>query len=155
MVNPVANGPLVTSMESRQADAVAVALTHRLGGAADAKQVAAAMGTIWREIHQALRPIVGERGIAALFQRSLYLTALAHPWLAQTIRNDQIVTDLEGLSPVFAQQSREAAAAGAATLLQTFCGLLASLIGLSLTEQLLRPLGAGFSGKKPTPDSKP
>ena len=49
--------------------------------------------------------------------------------------------DLVALRPLLARQSRAQAAAGGVALLQTLDDLLASLIGASLTEQLLGSVG--------------
>ena len=57
-------------------------LADRVTDGADAEQVADAIVAIWLEIDQALNPIIGHRGVAALYNRSLNLTAAAHPWLA-------------------------------------------------------------------------
>ncbi|TXH34301.1 MAG: hypothetical protein E6Q92_13075 [Burkholderiaceae bacterium] len=47
-----------------------------------ALRVADAAVTAWRELDAALSPIIGQRGVAALYQRSLYLTRIDYPWLA-------------------------------------------------------------------------
>ncbi|MDP3287990.1 MAG: hypothetical protein Q8M64_06750, partial [Methyloversatilis sp.] len=36
----------------------------------------------WHTLHASLSPIIGQRGVAALVRRSLYLTRDRHPWLA-------------------------------------------------------------------------
>jgi len=112
-------------------------LAGRVTDGADAEQVAGAVGDIWLEIEQALHPIVGHRGVAALYNRSLHLTAVAYPWLAIDRPAVPAAVDPSGLRSVLAQQAAAEAAAGASALFQTFHELLASLVGASLTDRLL------------------
>lgn len=94
----------------------------------------------WQEIDAVLSPILGRGGVAALYKRSLYLTGLAHPWLSHLHRGEQTDMGLAELESVFGQQSSADAAGAGGALLQTFNGLLASMVGPALTEQLLRPV---------------
>jgi len=50
---------------------------------ASAEQIAGAIVAVCLEIDQALHPTIGHRGVAALLNRSLSLTAAAYPWLAR------------------------------------------------------------------------
>lgn len=88
-----------------------------------------------------------------LYRRSLYLTSAAHPWLTGTPEEGPVTIDLEALKSVFTQQSSTHAIAAGGALLQTFHELLSSLIGLSLTERLLRPVWAPFSSGPPAQDT--
>lgn len=93
--------------------------------------------TTWRRIEDALWPIIGHAGMAALFKRSLYLARGAHPCLATLLDANGAPSDFARLGATLAQQSNAQAAAAQASLLRTFIDLLASLIGRSLTERLL------------------
>jgi len=100
--------------------------------------VDAAMVT-WQTLHTGLAPIIGQRGVAALIRRSLYLTRDAHPWLfpvCDTAAGHDLLAPLR--SALLLQTAPEAASAHSA-LLGNFRDLLATLIGESLTERLLRP----------------
>lgn len=88
----------------------------------------------------ALSPIIGQAGVDALFKRSLYLTRSAHSCLATVMEDKAHPDELAALQAVLAQQTRAAAVAANVALLQNFQDLLAFLIGLSLTERLLRPV---------------
>jgi hypothetical protein len=112
---------------------------------ADSAQIADAVALTWSEIDAALTPVIGQRGVAALYIRSLYLVRSAHPWLASADDGAQTAIDLARLKSVLAQQSSSDAAAGGGALLQTFYDLLASLVGRSLTERMLRSIWAKFS----------
>ena len=74
--------------------------------ARDAEQVADAIVAIWLEIDQALHPIIGHRGVAALYNRSLHLTAAAYPWLAMGQHGVPAAVDPSALRAALVQQSR-------------------------------------------------
>ncbi|MEO7639031.1 MAG: hypothetical protein ABIS85_07545 [Pseudoxanthomonas sp.] len=127
-------------MENQASTDIAAALAHRVGVDADAARIAYVMTMAWQEIDAVLSPILGRGGVAALYKRSLYLTGLAHPWLSNLHRGEQTDMGLAELESVFGQQSSADAAGAGGALLQTFNGLLASMVGPALTEQLLRPV---------------
>ena len=134
---------------------IAAALARRAGQDAEAGQIAEAVCAALSEIDAALSPILGSRGVAALYTRSLYLTAVGLPWMAHLAEGSRDDMDLPALKSVFAQQSGADAAAGGNALLQAFHRLLASLIGDSLTERLLRPVWADPSSGAPAQDTSP
>ena len=107
----------------------------------------------WREIDVALRPIVGQRGVGLLYKRSLQLAGNSYPWLAEMPGASQDSMDLEVLDAVLTGQDSTHAAAAGGLLLKTFHHLLSSLIGPSLTEQLLRPVWVDFSSGPPAQDT--
>ena len=92
--------------------------------------------------------------MAALYKRSLHLAGATHPWMAAT--NDGVLAALDpaALKSLFTLQSRADAAAGGDALLKTFHELLATLIGPSLTERLLRSVWANSSDGKPSEDTR-
>ena len=116
---------------------VTAPLTERTGVDATAAQTAVAFGIIWSELDAALSPIVGPRGVEALGQRSLKLISTLHPWLAAGQPGEPTRFEPLRLAPLLAQHSNEEAQAAGNAFLQTFHGLLSSLIGLSLTDRLL------------------
>lgn len=142
-------------MESQEGQQIAAALAHRVGKTADAAQPTDAIVSVWQEIDDALSPILGKRGVAALYRRSLHLTSPAYPWLAGPHESIQTAIDLAALKIVFAQQSGANATAGAGALLQTFHELLATLVGPSLTERLLRSVWANSLSGPPAQDTTP
>jgi hypothetical protein len=86
----------------------------------DATEVADALVTTWRDIETALAPIIGSKGVAALYQRSLHLASSAHPWLAALRDSNPTSIDLVELKSAVAQQNGALAALGGNALLQTF-----------------------------------
>ena len=117
--------------------------------------IAEAIVATWREIDAALTPILGQRGVATLYKRCLYLTSAAHPWLAGTHEGMHATIDLAALHSAFSQQERGTAAGAAGALLHTFDGLLASLVGPSLTERLLRSVWANSLSGPAAQDATP
>jgi hypothetical protein len=130
--------------ESQQVPPWAGPLVSRLGAAGEAgvEQLADAVMGIWREIEQALTPVIGARGVAALFNRSLKLASLAHPWLAAARGGALDAVDAAELRAALLRQPANAAAAGGVALFQSFHDLLASLIGAPLTQRLLHAVWA-------------
>jgi hypothetical protein len=132
----------VENPDSPESRRIALALARQVDAGADPAQIADTIISIWHEIDGALHPIVGQRGVASLYRRSLHLTSPAYPWLAGLQDDIQAAMDLAALRSVLVQQSSANAAASGGDLLQTFHELLASLVGDSLTERLLRSIWA-------------
>src|SRR3984957_12688032 len=121
-------------------------LAHRVGLDTDAAHVADTIVSTVRDIETVLRPVIGPIGFDALYSRCVYLAGLDHPWLTDAREPLQTPVDLGALLPVLARQTSADAAAGGVALLQTFNGLLATLIGRALSEHLL-----GHVGQSPHP----
>jgi hypothetical protein len=116
----------------------AAPLAARLGDDPDAAQITDTTIGVWREIEDALHPLIGHRGVAALYNRSVSLTAPAYPWLAIGHKGALDAIDTSALKGALEQQTPEECAAAGSALLQSFHELLANLIGGSLTDRLLR-----------------
>ncbi|RYZ90455.1 MAG: hypothetical protein EOO68_24565 [Moraxellaceae bacterium] len=100
-------------------------------------QIATAAATTWREIDTALSPIIGQRGVNALFKRSIHLTKVIHPSLA-TVRETLILPgEFTLLHAMLVEESNTQAVLINSALLNTFHELICNLIGESLTRQLL------------------
>ena len=93
----------------------------------------------------------GRLGVAALYDRSIRLSAAHFGWFNEVSSTGLTPVDLEILRAVLMRQSNDQALAGAAMLRQSFIDLLTSLVGASLTERLLRtvepPEGRGESAQ--------
>ncbi len=143
------------SMETHEQQ-IEAKLLRRWDVDADPAQIADAVISMWQDIAAGLNPIIGKGGVDALYQRSLYLTRNAHPWLITARDPTQpAAMDLEALKSALKGQSRITAAAGGAAVLQTFHGLLSSLIGSALTERLLQPIRVNFLSEPPAQDIQP
>lgn len=115
-------------------------LAQRAAPNADAAHIAEAMVAIWQDIDVALRPMLGQQGVVALYKRSIYLTGKSHPWLTELHDRAAAAMNLDELREAVAHKDNAVALEGSDAMLQTFHELLASLLGSSLTERLLRPV---------------
>jgi hypothetical protein len=125
-------------MDSHEGPSIAAALEHQVRSGAPATQIAGAVAATWRHAEESLTPVLGPRGMAALYKRSLVLTGRSHPWLAGLAEGASTTVDLAALTGAMTQQESNDAALAGGELLQTFYGLVNSLIGPSLTHRLLR-----------------
>jgi hypothetical protein len=120
---------------------------------ANAAKIADEVVAQWHAIESALAPILGSRGVAALYHRSCFLATRAHPWLSQGASGGSPMLDLAALRACVSVQDAAQAASGGSFLLRTFLELLTNLIGASLAERLLGPLWVhssnGFSARDP------
>lgn len=140
VVNALVVGALPMSKTDRKLfqETIRTTLANRAGSAADASAVAAATLSTWHEMAAKLEPVIGARGVEVLFIRALHLTRAAFPWLA--IAETQTESAALQVKTQLAEQKIHAATEAAYTLLVTFTELLSTLIGESLTEQLLSPV---------------
>jgi hypothetical protein len=124
------------------------AITH------DAKHIAEVAASTWREILAVLAPVIGPGGVSALYQRSLYVTRSAYPCLAAVHEDPLRPGEFAALQMVLSQQTSAQVVAANGALLRVFCELLSNLIGVSLSERLLRSvrsLPPGNPGRQDTP----
>lgn len=136
----------------------AASLAPQGGHALSSDQTAQAIVTAWHAIDDALTPVIGARGLAALYLRSLHLTA-AHPGLATADGPGKLVLTAAPtpaqLQALIACQSPANAAAIGNTFLEVFHALLSSLVGPSLTERLLRAVWPLSPSSLPPQDKWP
>ena len=114
----------------------------RAGNARDASAVAEATLNIYHQISALLAPIIGVRGLDALFSRSLHLTSKAFPWLVIAGDNTDKAALLAILKARLAGSETNDAIEASYALFVTFTELLSALIGESLTRLLLSPVWA-------------
>ena len=140
-------------MHSRDSSRLNGPLAQRVAEDADSRQIADAIGAMWADIQTALQPVLGQRGVAALFWRTLHVTATRHPCLAP-LKAESADAATELMALLAALQPAIAMEAGSA-LLVNFRELLAALIGTSLTERLLQAAWSTSSSAPPAQDPKP
>lgn len=105
---------------------------------ADAGQIAEHATALWRDMSVALSPIIGLAGIAALYQRSIFLAGRDYPCLHDASVLGAAPDEFAPLHEALSAVSGADAASAASALAYTFRDLLTHLIGDSLTERLLR-----------------
>ena len=142
-------------MESEENSRITEALTRRAGRDPTAAQIASATVATLQNLDAALTPVIGQRGVAALYRRSLHLCATSCEDLSGVHESVQSSMDLAAFERLLAQHSSAYAFSVGVTLLTTFNELLATLVGPSLTERLLRSVWEkSFSGT-PAQDISP
>ena len=96
---------------------------------------------VWAQLADVLVPVIGPRGMVALYNRVLELAAERHPWFEQARSADM---DLESLFSLLgmsiARQDVDEAAAAIACLFDTFDRVLVTLVGAPLSARLLQPI---------------
>ena len=108
------------------------------GGGMEA--IAARTVALWTEVARVLVPIIGQRGMSALYERALHLAAAQHRWLEQARGEDGELPVFSSLAGAASEQAVDDVIASVTTLFETFDRLLVTLIGASLTERLLQPI---------------
>ncbi len=113
-----------------------------------AADIALAALSAWRQIDSELSPIIGQHAVATLYKRSLFLARAEHPCLATAYDAATRHGEFAPLQAALSQQPEATAAAASGAILRTFSELLTSLVGQSLSEQLLRSISKQSSGGK-------
>lgn len=121
-------------------------LAPKAAAGADAPQIALEAVAVWARMDAALSPVIGKRGVAALYKRSLHLTCPAFPWLTVAYEGALEPGDFASLRLALEQQAAGDAAVAHDAALQAFHDLLVNLIGASLTERLLQAAWTSPSG---------
>ncbi len=135
-------------MNSSPGDPSTTLLAEGIRTGASSDQIADLIAQACQDIEAALTPIIGQRGVAALFKRSQHLAAQTYPWLSVPAESAPAAADVDALKLSLARRTSVDAAAAGLLVLKTFNDLLVNLIGASLTGRLLRPVWASFlSGK--------
>jgi hypothetical protein len=104
----------------------------------DVKVIAARTLQSWEAITAALIPVIGQRGMAALYKRTLALCTIKFAWLPAFRDDTAIAMELSALHVALLHQQAPIAAAAGEAMQSTIVSLLGSLIGASLTAQLLQ-----------------
>lgn len=109
-----------------------------------ATELAAESVARWRQIDVALTPIIGRRGMAALYKQALNLTHVDFPWLARVPEDEASFDNFVPLLAALEQQTRTTIVAANLALHRSFNNLLVSLIGESLSQRLLASIDTCF-----------
>lgn len=112
-------------------------LEQRIQGSADNAVVAEAIIAMLEGMNTTLVPIIGSKGVAALYRHSLFLCIHKKPALATLYEPFVIAMDLAPFGAMLREQNRNDALCLGETLLKTTYELLATLIGPSLSARLL------------------
>ena len=130
-------------------EAIRSTLARRAGDKPDSSAIAEAALDTWRCVSDRLEPVIGRRGVNALFNRALHVTCKTYPSLAFEGMDGNEAVQLAGLRLHLSDCEPAAAEEASYVLLLTFSVLLANLIGESLTKRLLGPVWS-----PPSPNSE-
>ncbi len=120
-------------------ESIRTSMARRAGPHADGHATALAALAIWRRMAAQLEPVIGARGVDALFRRALHLTGRQHPWLATAGVRGSSATSLDHVQLQLAAQQAAQATEAAQALLTGFTELLATMVGDALVNRLLAP----------------
>ena len=134
----------ITFMNEQPPDFIAAFLADAVASGASATQLADTICVTCNDLETALAPVIGKRGVAALYRRSLHLASRVHSGLVAAHAGPPLVMDIDVLRAALARQSAGDTAASGLLVLKTFHELLVALIGASLTERLLRSVWARY-----------
>ena len=107
-------------MPRQKRDSIAAYLDRAVAAGGSSEEVAALVMTTFGGISQALGPILGERGMAAIFKRSIHLSRSVHPWLPSADESAKLETDFAPLETALATRTSADAAAAGTQLLDSF-----------------------------------
>lgn len=139
-------------MEAHPTTLINQTLAAKYREGSSAAEIASVVARAWREIEHSLSQVIGAAGVAALCKRSAHLAARDHAFLASHT-GPAGICDPVALETTLASQTREdAAAAGAAVLIQ-FNDLLAKLVGPQLTDRLLISVWGILSNDLPSKEA--
>jgi hypothetical protein len=123
-------------------EVVRTLLSQGAGGDLEGAAIAEAAVRLWKDYMNLLAPILGARGVEALFGRSLHVTSIAFPALA-SVRDQADRAIPLGPYRVCLQACDPATALEASLAhLMNFTELVSTMIGANLLERLLGPVWA-------------
>ena len=96
----------------------------------------------WNAVAQTLAPIIGRSSVIVLYRRCLVSVGMNRTWLPSVTSSDPPDNDWAVLHASVSRQTAGEAAEACESLFVAFSDLLGSLIGRSLTEQLMPPVSA-------------
>lgn len=85
-----------------------------------------------------LSPIIGIRGLDKIQYANLIAVSNHYPWLVASVESSRQPLKLELLRSVLLEQNAQSVRLAGSALLHNYYAMLTGLIGLSLTERLLR-----------------
>lgn len=105
-------------------------------------------------MYEALSPIIGQGGVAALYMRTVHLACAQYPWLSAVYEASLPAGDFTALRAAMAGQFSAQATAAHDSMMQSLHELLHSLIGASLTARLLPPVPTPISASPAVQDHR-
>lgn len=135
-------------------DKAAAATAAELSIRADAACPATTRDTtgLWRAIDLDVSAVIGHRGTAAVLRRAVAMARRTHGWLPETSEDSSFDACVDCLEGALDERGIEEAGSARLAVQVAFRGLLASLVGTALAEQLL---GAAWTPAQARGESVP
>lgn len=125
------------STESEEGRRIVASLALRIDHVANIDQVPDVIITMLQEANASLVPIIGSKGVAALYRRSLHLCTSLYPQMEDAyirLADPLVLVDLKS---ILIQQNENDVISFGKELLKALYTLLTTLIGPSLSGRLL------------------
>ena len=126
-----------TQSTDMRGKAIRETIARRAGVPQDADAIAQSTLDTWQQIAAQLEPVIGLRGVDALFNRSLQRACNTFHWLEMIGVRGNGAASLAHLGTCFKGREPAVATDAACALIGTFTELLANLLGESLTARLV------------------
>lgn len=143
------------STESEEGRRIVASLALRVDRVEDIGQVADVIVTMLLDTNASLVPIIGPKGVAALYRRSLHLSLSLNPRLAGTYQALADPLDLTQLKSIFIQQDQNDVIFFGEELFKALYELLVKLIGSSLSRRLLLDVWDTHLSTPPSQETSP
>lgn len=123
------------------ADVIRRTFAQQLEDVSDVRTIAETTFLVWQQLAAQIEPVIGLHGTQVLFNRALHIVSQEFPWLAFTEHElNDTENHMANFKKHYASAEINLALTASAAFLVTFSELLSSLIGESLTHQLLNPV---------------
>lgn len=93
--------------------------------------------SLWQKVELSLLPILGVRGVVALYNHCLTLVACTHPWLGCARDEDAAPINFSPLKSALSRQPLQEALSGGKESFDVLYVQLAGLLGADLAQRLL------------------
>ncbi|MGJ7498607.1 hypothetical protein ACSFA8_26615 [Variovorax sp. RT4R15] len=140
--HPLQLGAMTVTFAAVEDGGLAASLARQLREISEASEGAALIVATIASLCSALSPAIGKFGVDAMFRRSVRRAAVGHPWMRSLHERDSNAPDLAALKSLLeAQHVRETCKAGN-SILGSFNHLLSGMVGLRLSDEMLRQVSS-------------
>lgn len=143
------------STESEEGRRIVASLAFRVSHIDDSDGIADVIIAMLLDTNASLVPIIGPKGVAALYRRSLHLSMSLHPRLTDICQPLADPLDLTQLKSLLIQQNKDDVIFFGEALLKALYELLVMLIGSSLSRRLLLDVWGTRLSTPPSQETSP
>lgn len=143
------------STENEEGRRIVASLAFRIGHVANIDQIADVIIAMLQETNAALVPIIGPKGVAALYRRSLHVCMALHTQMDGVYIRSSEPLELSDLKSILIQQNKNDVIFFGEELLKALYKLLTTLIGPSLSGRLLLDVWENNLSAPPVQETSP